>query len=481
MGHLRDGVWHKGALADHDPRRRVPAQGRASAATGSPPTARPGRTAARRLPGRERALPPLRLLRLPLGAPDADLPRAEGARAGTSRSTSCIRCSATTAGPSTPTSPARPATGSAAGGSCARSTSTHDPGITSRVTVPVLWDKATGTIVSNESAEIIRMLNSAFDRITGNTLDFSPAGAARRDRRGQRPRLRRLQQRRLPRRLRPQPGRLRRARPRRSSRRSTGWRRGWRRGAGWSATGRPRPTGGSATTLFRFDAVYHGHFKCNRRRIVDYPNLWAYARELYQWPGVAGTVRFDHIAFHYYASHRSINPTRHRADRPGDRLDARRTAAPRRRRPDAQPPEARRLALGGGAAAAVVLDQRRHVLEPQRRAQQAAGVRHQLEDRPVREEAARGHRDDRQVGVAVGGEVGDRDRLALRQLHVEHQRLEAAAAERGEGLGRGAGERAGHALAREEPRPDVGEIAIAFDDQNPHVRRLPLPECAIAL
>ena len=65
----------------------------------------------------------------------------------------------------------------------------------------------------------------------------------------------------------------------------------------------------AATTLFRFDPVYHGHFKCNRRRIVDYPNLWAYARELYQWPGVAGTVRFDHIAFHYYASHRSINPT----------------------------------------------------------------------------------------------------------------------------------------------------------------------------
>ena len=65
----------------------------------------------------------------------------------------------------------------------------------------------------------------------------------------------------------------------------------------------------AATTLFRFDTVYHGHFKCNRRRIVDHPNLWAYARALYPWPGVAGTVRFDHIGFHYYASHRSINPT----------------------------------------------------------------------------------------------------------------------------------------------------------------------------
>jgi putative glutathione S-transferase len=65
-----------------------------------------------------------------------------------------------------------------------------------------------------------------------------------------------------------------------------------------------------ATTLFRFDLVYHGHFKCNRRRIVDYPNLWAYARELYQVPKVAGTVNFEHITRHYYRSHASINPTR---------------------------------------------------------------------------------------------------------------------------------------------------------------------------
>ena len=85
----------------------------------------------------------------------------------------------------------------------------HDPRITSRVTVPVLWDKATGSIVSNESAEIIRMLNAAFDRITGNTPRLLARGAAARDRRGQRPRLRRLQQRRLPRRLRPHAGRLR--------------------------------------------------------------------------------------------------------------------------------------------------------------------------------------------------------------------------------------------------------------------------------
>jgi putative glutathione S-transferase len=64
-----------------------------------------------------------------------------------------------------------------------------------------------------------------------------------------------------------------------------------------------------ATTLFRFDPVYHGHFKCNRLRLVDYPALWAYARDLYQHPGVAETVDFAHITRHYYASHRTLNPS----------------------------------------------------------------------------------------------------------------------------------------------------------------------------
>ena len=64
------------------------------------------------------------------------------------------------------------------------------------------------------------------------------------------------------------------------------------------------------TTLVRFDAVYHGHFKCNLRRLVDYPALWAYARRLYQWPGVAETVDFDHIKRHYYMSHPWVNPSR---------------------------------------------------------------------------------------------------------------------------------------------------------------------------
>ena len=63
------------------------------------------------------------------------------------------------------------------------------------------------------------------------------------------------------------------------------------------------------TTLLRFDPVYHGHFKCNRRRLVDYPTLWAYTRDLYQVPGVAETVNLRHIKRHYYASHRSVNPT----------------------------------------------------------------------------------------------------------------------------------------------------------------------------
>jgi putative glutathione S-transferase len=64
------------------------------------------------------------------------------------------------------------------------------------------------------------------------------------------------------------------------------------------------------TTLVRFDPVYVGHFKCNLRRIVDYPNIWNYLKELYQVPGVAETCNFDHIKKHYYQSHSGINPTR---------------------------------------------------------------------------------------------------------------------------------------------------------------------------
>jgi glutathionyl-hydroquinone reductase len=182
-----------------------------------------------------------------------------------------------------------------------------DPEASGRVTVPVLWDKARETIVSNESAEIIRMFNSAFDGITGNRDDyFSKA-------------------------LRAQIEAV-------NERVYAGLNNGVYR-AGFATTqeaydeavaevletldwleerlARQRFVVGSriteadwrlVVTLFRFDAVYHGHFRCNRRRLVDYPNLWAFARELYQYPGVAKTVRFDHITTHYHRSHRSLNP-----------------------------------------------------------------------------------------------------------------------------------------------------------------------------
>jgi putative glutathione S-transferase len=184
-----------------------------------------------------------------------------------------------------------------------------DPHASGKVTVPVLWDRQQGVIVSNESAEIIRMFNSAFDAITGNRLDFCPgdlraeidatnervyhdlnngvyrAGFARRQEAYETAAAEVFE--------------------------TLDWleeRLAGRRyllgdrltEADWRA----------ATTLFRFDPVYHGHFKCNRRRLVDYPHLWAYARELYQVPKVAGTVNLDHIVQHYYRSHESINPTR---------------------------------------------------------------------------------------------------------------------------------------------------------------------------
>jgi putative glutathione S-transferase len=184
-----------------------------------------------------------------------------------------------------------------------------DPGATTKVTVPVLWDRATQTIVSNESADIIRMLNSAFDGITGNTTDYWPEA------------------------LRPEIEAV-------NARVYDAVNNGVYR-AGFAGSqeaydeavhglfealdwlearlaGRRYLLGDRlteadwrlATTLFRFDPVYHGHFKCNRNRLVDLPNLWGYARELYQVPGVAGTVNFDHITTHYYRSHESINPSR---------------------------------------------------------------------------------------------------------------------------------------------------------------------------
>lgn len=184
-----------------------------------------------------------------------------------------------------------------------------DPGMSGRVSVPVLWDRARETIVSNESAEIIRMFNSAFDALTGNGDDYWPeplrdeieavnervydtvnngvykAGFA-------------TTQRAYDAAVRPLFDTLDRLEARLAERR---WLVGDRlTEADWRLF----------TTLVRFDPVYHGHFKCNRRRLVDYPNLWAYTRALYQQPGVAGTVRLDHITRHYHYSHETINPHR---------------------------------------------------------------------------------------------------------------------------------------------------------------------------
>jgi glutathionyl-hydroquinone reductase len=183
-----------------------------------------------------------------------------------------------------------------------------DPHFTGRVTVPVLWDKKNGTIVNNESAEIIRMFNSAFDPFTDVRTDYYRA-----DLRGAIDSINTVVYENV----------------------NNGVYR-----AGFATTqpayeeafralfatldelerrlAKQRYLVGNTlteadwrlfTTLIRFDAVYVGHFKCNLRRIADYPNLSNYLRELYQVPGVAETVSIDHIKRHYYSSHRKINPT----------------------------------------------------------------------------------------------------------------------------------------------------------------------------
>ena len=184
-----------------------------------------------------------------------------------------------------------------------------NPNMTGRVTVPILWDKKRGTIVSNESSEIIRMFNSAFDGVTGNTADFWPE-ALRED-------------------IEPVNDRI------YDTLNNGVYKCGFATSqAAYDAAVRPlfdtldwleqrlsnhRYLMGDTvteadwrlfTTLIRFDLVYHLHFKCNRARIIDYPNLWGYLRELYQWPGVADTVNFDHIVRHYHYSHETINPHR---------------------------------------------------------------------------------------------------------------------------------------------------------------------------
>jgi len=184
-----------------------------------------------------------------------------------------------------------------------------NPTFTGRVTVPVLWDKKRGTIVSNESSEIIRMFNTAFGTERASDGDWYPE---------------------------PLRGEIDEVNERIYHTVNNGvYKSGFatRQSAYEEAVtalfdtldwledrlGKQRYLVGDAiteadwrlfTTLVRFDPVYNGHFKCNVRRIVDYPNLWAYTRELYQVPGVAETVNFTHIKHHYYASHETVNPTR---------------------------------------------------------------------------------------------------------------------------------------------------------------------------
>ncbi len=183
-----------------------------------------------------------------------------------------------------------------------------DPRFSGRVTVPVLWDKKTGTIVSNESSEIIRMFNSAFDHLGATPGDFYPEALGEE---------------------------IDEVNERVYHTLNNGVYK-----CGFATTqeayeealvdlfdtldwleerlSKQRYLVGEQiteadwrlfTTLVRFDAVYVGHFKTNLRRIADYPNLWAYTRELYQVPGVSGTVNMHHIKKHYYGSHESINPT----------------------------------------------------------------------------------------------------------------------------------------------------------------------------
>jgi putative glutathione S-transferase len=184
-----------------------------------------------------------------------------------------------------------------------------DPTFSGRVTVPILWDKQQNTIVSNESSEIIRMFNSAFNDVTGNTDDLWPQHMH---------------------------DDIEVVNARIYDTLNNGVYR-----CGFATTqaayneavhplfdtldwieerlGTKRYLLGDRlteadwrlfTTLIRFDAVYHLHFKCNKKRIIDYPNLWAYTRELYQVEGVAETVNLDHIVRHYHYSHESINPNR---------------------------------------------------------------------------------------------------------------------------------------------------------------------------
>lgn len=187
--------------------------------------------------------------------------------------------------------------------------SAADPSFTGRVSVPALWDRKTATIVSNESSEILRMFNSAFDAVGAKPGDYYPE---------------------------PLRHEIDAVNVRIYETLNNGvYRCGFATSQeGYDAAIEPlfdtmdwletrlsrqrflvgdQPTEADwrlFTTLYRFDAVYNIHFKCTRRRLVDYPNLWAYTRDLYQHSGIAGTVNMDHVRRHYYGSHETVNPTR---------------------------------------------------------------------------------------------------------------------------------------------------------------------------
>ncbi len=181
------------------------------------------------------------------------------------------------------------------------------PDYDGNVTVPVLWDTKTGQIVNNESSEIIRMLNSEFTAFTDDRTDYYPEDL--------RAEIDRINERVYPT-VNNGVYRCGFASTQRAYDRAFGelfdsldWLEGLLAERRY-LTG-PRITEADwrlFTTLIRFDAVYVGHFKCNRNRIADMPNLAGYLRELYQWPGVAETVDFDHIKRHYYVTHRALNP-----------------------------------------------------------------------------------------------------------------------------------------------------------------------------